>query len=571
MSKIIPLPPFKAFLASNIPSVYDNTLSYYDELTKLIAYMEELVPAVNKNTEGLAVLKEYVENYFDNLDVQEEINNKLDEMAEGGQLAAIIAQFLAAAPVFGYETIADLSNATNLANGCIARVLGDNSAAAGDGAYYTIRTRVEGDNPDGKYLVAIGDSLVGERIADAIGTLLNSTVVTVNNLEKVVTNNDGMFLGTFFDNSTTTLRVVASKDGFNFTRILPAYAPSLRDPQITYIDGKFRVCCTSGAADGVLYESADLINWTSRTFDMGLSAYAEKWAPEIFVDTDDKIYFTVSAGSSAAKNLYIAECTDLDTLTFTGLRQLHAGGTGTVAIDANICKKGSVYYLGWADQGTVADGSYTSTCKIASSTDLTNWTTINSNVFAEFPFVEGMQIIPMNDRFIIIGDATTSQHYYAYKQCFALNDTNGKNGILQNPASLMNMRHGSLAFFDDEEILKIIADATEGENINLSNEKYGVWSSAQSLTGTITNLIVQPNMYYPIYDDCTITNLYNPYGLDRVQFVFRTANGKTLTIGKVQNTEGTFINKNTTRTNSSDLNEKIIELSLIGDCFWFKD
>ena len=571
MSKIIPLPPFKAFLASNIPSVYDNTLSYYDELTKLIAYMEELVPAVNENTAGLAALKDYVEHYFDNLDVQEEINNKLDEMAENGQLATIIAQFLAAAPVFGYGTIADMSAATNLNNGCIARVLGDTSAAAGDGAYYTIRTRVESDNPDGKYLVAIGDGLVGERIADAIGTLLNSTVVSVNNLEKIVTNNDGMFLGTFFDNDTTTLRIVASKDGFNFTRVLPDYAPTLRDPQISYIDGKFVVCCTSGVGDGILFETADLINWTYRTFDMGLGGYAEKWAPEIFVDSNNKIYFTVSAGSSTAKNLYIAECTDLDNLTFTGLRQLHAGGTGTVAIDANICKKNGVYYLAWADQGTVADGSYTSTCKIASSTDLTNWTTINDNVFAEFPFVEAIQVIPMNDRFIIMGDATTSQHYYAYKQCFALNNTNGHNGILQNPSSLMLMRHGSLAYFDDKDILKIIADATEGENINLSNEKYGVWSSAQSLSGTITNLIVQPNMYYPIYDDCEITNLYNPYHLDRVQFVFRTANDKTLTIGKVQNTEGTFITKNTTRTNSSSLNERIIELSLIGDCYWFKD
>lgn len=95
---MITLPPFKSFLASNIPSVYDNTLSYYDELTKLIAYLEQqVVPAVNKNSEdiqkyvdGLEQLKEYVDHYFDNLDVQTEINNKLDEMAEDGTLAEII-------------------------------------------------------------------------------------------------------------------------------------------------------------------------------------------------------------------------------------------------------------------------------------------------------------------------------------------------------------------------------------------------------------------------------------------------------------------------------------------------
>lgn len=100
MSQPLPLPPFKAFLASNIPSVYDNTLSYYDELTKLIGYLETVVvPAVDKNTQdisgieaGLKELKEYVDHYFENLDVQEEINNKLDAMAEDGTLGEIINQ-----------------------------------------------------------------------------------------------------------------------------------------------------------------------------------------------------------------------------------------------------------------------------------------------------------------------------------------------------------------------------------------------------------------------------------------------------------------------------------------------
>lgn len=38
-------------------------------------------------------LKEYVTNYFDNLDVQEEINNKLDAMMESGELDNIIEEF----------------------------------------------------------------------------------------------------------------------------------------------------------------------------------------------------------------------------------------------------------------------------------------------------------------------------------------------------------------------------------------------------------------------------------------------------------------------------------------------
>ena len=59
---------------------------------------EKVIPAVNNNADALAEvqnlmtqLQEYVDNYFENLDVQEEINNKLDEMAESGELTEIIA------------------------------------------------------------------------------------------------------------------------------------------------------------------------------------------------------------------------------------------------------------------------------------------------------------------------------------------------------------------------------------------------------------------------------------------------------------------------------------------------
>ena len=96
------LPPFRAWLASNIPAVYDNTMSYYDELTSLIKYLESVVlPAVNENSQSVTELanlykdlKEFVDNYFENLDVQEEINNKLDAMVEDGTFDTIINKTL---------------------------------------------------------------------------------------------------------------------------------------------------------------------------------------------------------------------------------------------------------------------------------------------------------------------------------------------------------------------------------------------------------------------------------------------------------------------------------------------
>ena len=89
---VVPMPPFMDWLATNIPAVYDNTMSYYDELTSLIKYLQDsVVPALNADSEAITILSNFVEHYFDNLDVQEEINNKLDAMAQDGTLSEMVA------------------------------------------------------------------------------------------------------------------------------------------------------------------------------------------------------------------------------------------------------------------------------------------------------------------------------------------------------------------------------------------------------------------------------------------------------------------------------------------------
>lgn len=96
------MPPFKSWLASNIPAVYDNTMTYYEELCALIKYLEtQVVPALNHNaaavttiSKALEQLKQYVDHYFDNLDIQEEVDKKLDQMAEDGTLENLIGSLL---------------------------------------------------------------------------------------------------------------------------------------------------------------------------------------------------------------------------------------------------------------------------------------------------------------------------------------------------------------------------------------------------------------------------------------------------------------------------------------------
>lgn len=100
MKNITTLKPFKhlCMTIGNLPSSYVDSMSYYECLLWLCKYLQEtVIPAINNNADavselqGLYVqLKNYVDNYFTNLDVQEEINNKLDEMYESGKLQEII-------------------------------------------------------------------------------------------------------------------------------------------------------------------------------------------------------------------------------------------------------------------------------------------------------------------------------------------------------------------------------------------------------------------------------------------------------------------------------------------------
>ena len=95
------VPPFVKFVCANVPMVFDDSLSYYEALCALWKYIQGMTDVINNNAtleeeyiEKFKELKEFVDNYFANLDVQEEINNKLDAMVEDGTLAQIIGDYL---------------------------------------------------------------------------------------------------------------------------------------------------------------------------------------------------------------------------------------------------------------------------------------------------------------------------------------------------------------------------------------------------------------------------------------------------------------------------------------------
>ena len=98
------LRPFTRFIYTigELPTSYLMSMTYEEQLIWLCNYLSQtVIPAVNNNAEAteelqnlFIELQEYVNHYFDNLDVQEEINEKLDEMAQDGSLTNIIKNYV---------------------------------------------------------------------------------------------------------------------------------------------------------------------------------------------------------------------------------------------------------------------------------------------------------------------------------------------------------------------------------------------------------------------------------------------------------------------------------------------
>ncbi len=159
-----PVPPFVRFCAANIPMVFDDSLSYYECLCALWKWLQtDVINVINNNAtvtqkwreeltefeddmtdkfddlnDAFDTLKNWVEDYFDNLDVQEEINNKLDQMAEDGTLEEIMAHYLEAKVAWTFDTVAEMKASVNLVNGSYARTLGFHTINDGGGGLYKI-------------------------------------------------------------------------------------------------------------------------------------------------------------------------------------------------------------------------------------------------------------------------------------------------------------------------------------------------------------------------------------------------------------------------------------------------
>lgn len=195
------LKPFPRFCMSigAIPTSYMYSLSYEEQLLWLCKFLQDtVIPAVNNNGQAVAELqalyiqlKDYVDNYFKNLDVQQEINKKLDEMAEDGTLADIINIFIANSQ-FTFDTVNDMKNSSKLSSGCKVRTYGYFTLNDGGGCDYLIREKTAEDEETGNIIFINNTSLAAELIPSIFlnslqfGCVYDGVTDTTQNLQNFI-------------------------------------------------------------------------------------------------------------------------------------------------------------------------------------------------------------------------------------------------------------------------------------------------------------------------------------------------------------------------------------------------
>lgn len=141
------IPLFRRAVLQSFPFIEEDfdALNDYELLCKVVEYLNNVIKQQNlvgENTDELLrvylALKNYVDSYLNDETLQPLINNKLDEMAESGQLEQIIEQFLQSTAIWSFNTVSEMQEATNLINGSTVETLGYYSINDGGGALYKI-------------------------------------------------------------------------------------------------------------------------------------------------------------------------------------------------------------------------------------------------------------------------------------------------------------------------------------------------------------------------------------------------------------------------------------------------
>lgn len=169
----------------HLPSSYVDSMSYEEQILWLCKFLDEKVlPAVEQDIQDVKDLKEW----FSKLDVQDEINKKLDKMADDGTLQDIILNYVTVTKVYDtYELMIEDLNESTLESGMRLKTLGYHSLNDGGNAiYYLTNDSTEKVGyvipfKDNYSLVLVNDGTINPKQIGAYGDGIHDDLVPIQN------------------------------------------------------------------------------------------------------------------------------------------------------------------------------------------------------------------------------------------------------------------------------------------------------------------------------------------------------------------------------------------------------
>ena len=299
------LTPFKWFTIQNFPFIEADfdAITNYQLFSKVVEYLNNVINSQNsvgQEVENLSQafidLQNYVDNYFDNLDVQEEINNKLDSLVEDGTLTNLISTYLQ--PYIEAQNQV-ISEQTQTLNNAISQQ--NNAISQQNQNINTLEARVDEVTqlPSGS---TSGDAELADiRVAYtsvSYDTAGNSVRAQSKNIAQTTMKNKVLSTSDF-----TVGQSINSTDGFissNSTNYRSSYL--LKYPVGTVIE----IIIPAGFTAGIL-EYTDINAGTYSAF--------SNWKTSSFTYTVTKQYQRITVAHQGYSNIMTDE--DLESFTFT--------------------------------------------------------------------------------------------------------------------------------------------------------------------------------------------------------------------------------------------------------------
>ncbi|MBQ1550979.1 MAG: SGNH/GDSL hydrolase family protein [Bacilli bacterium] len=223
---------------TNFPYIEEDfdALTNYELLSKVVEYLNEVI--ANSNEQNTAIsnlydafteLQNYINNYFENLNVQEEINNKLDQMAADGSLTNLIKDYVdPLLETFENNVTEEINTQNNRITGLINDVQNMTSGSPA-GTYATVADLTSADPDHDKIYVVLADGKwyyynTSTSLWAAGGTYQSTSIAAnsidtpqVYHIEQNKITNSGFYVEKLVSGSQTSSTLSTSSDNKTIT------------------------------------------------------------------------------------------------------------------------------------------------------------------------------------------------------------------------------------------------------------------------------------------------------------------------------------------------------------------